>query len=327
VVVQVGVNGDKGTASGVSCHQQYPMTRMWVVSAAGGPPTSGLAAERSTWRYDGRPGGMPLETFEDRLRAEFFKQKAKGAGGKHKLTVPVFLQQVPSWLDHEALEVWRERKCEVLAEPAAAEAGKSTVEWDAIGKLVQIFGQEFQKASAEMVVEILQLKRQPQETCRMLKARVKRLSRETGLLNELEQARKFVSALEAPLRAQVEPVLWGQSPGGIYTLDQALQVAERIDLARALSEGMLAEGRRQTGGTPKEVTAMAVTAGPAATVGCYRCGAHAHCAQECPISRDVVCTGCRKTAHMEAVCWSKDGQRRPEWAGRRGGAGAGGKPG
>jgi hypothetical protein len=241
---------------------------------------------------------MPLETFEDRLRAEFFKQEAKGAGGKHKLTVPVFLQQVPSWLDHEALEVWRERKGEVLAEPAAAEAGKSTMEWDPIGKLVQIFRQEFQKASAEIVVEILQLKRQPQKTCRMLKARVKRLSRETGLLNELEQARKFVSALEAPLRAQVEPVLWGQSPGGIYTLDQAFEVAERIDLARALSEGLLAEGRRQTGGTPREVTAMAVTAGPAATVGCYRCGAHAHRAQECPVSRNVMCTGCGKTGHM-----------------------------
>jgi hypothetical protein len=55
------------------------------------------------------------------------------------------LQQVPSWLDHEALEseVWRERKGEVLAEPAPAEAGKSTAEWDPIGKLVQIFRHEF----------------------------------------------------------------------------------------------------------------------------------------------------------------------------------------
>jgi hypothetical protein len=111
-----------------------------------------------------------------------------------------------------------------------------------------------------------------------------------------------LSALEAPLRTQVEPVLWEQSPRGIHTLDQAFEVAERIDLARALSEGVLAEGRRQTGGTSKEVTAMAVTGGPAATVGCYRCGAHAHRAQECPISRDVVCIGCGKTEHMEAVC-------------------------
>jgi hypothetical protein len=103
--------------------------------------------------------------------------------------------------------------------------------------------------------------------------------------------------------------VWRQSPGGIYTLDQAFKVAERIDLARALSEGVLAKGRRQTGGTPKKVTAMAVTARPVTTVGCYRCGAHAHCAQECPISRYVVCTGCGKTGHMEAVCWSKDGQR------------------
>jgi hypothetical protein len=85
------------------------------------------------------------------------------------LTVAVFLQQVPSWLDHRALEMWRERKGEVLAEPAAAKAGKSMAEWDPIGKLVQIFRQEFE-ASAEMVVEILQLKQQPQKTCRMLKA-------------------------------------------------------------------------------------------------------------------------------------------------------------
>jgi hypothetical protein len=204
VVVQVGSDG---LPVGFLCRQRSLMVGRWVVSSADGPPTSGLVAERSTWRYDGRPRGMPLKTFEDRLQAEFFKQEAKGAGGKHKLTMPVFLQQVPSWLDHEALEVWRERKGEVLAEPAAEEAGKSTVEWDPIGKLVQIFRQEFQKASAEMVVEILQLKRQPQETCRMLKARVKRLSRETGLLNELEHARKFVCALEALLRAQVEPVL------------------------------------------------------------------------------------------------------------------------
>jgi hypothetical protein len=79
----------------------------------------------------------------------------------------------------------------VLAEPAVVKAGKSTVEWDPIGKLVQIFRQEFKKASAEMVVEILQLKRQPQKTCQMLKASMKRLSRETGLLNELEQARNL----------------------------------------------------------------------------------------------------------------------------------------
>jgi hypothetical protein len=49
---------------------------------------------------------------------------------------------------------------------------------------VQIFKQE--KASAEKDMEILQLKWQPQETCRMLKARMKHLLRETGLLNELE---------------------------------------------------------------------------------------------------------------------------------------------
>jgi hypothetical protein len=104
VVVQAGIDGDKGTAGGVFLSSA--VSNGGHVGSVGckWPPTSGLAAERSTWRYDGHPGGMPLETFEVRLRVEFFKQKAKDAGGKHKLTMLVFLQQVPFWLDHEALE-------------------------------------------------------------------------------------------------------------------------------------------------------------------------------------------------------------------------------
>jgi hypothetical protein len=141
----------------------------------------------------------------------------------------------------------------------------------------------------------------------MLKTRVKRLSRETGLLNELRQACKFVSALETPLRPQAEPVLWGLNPRGIYTLDQAFELVKRIDLARALSEGVLAEGWRQIGGAPKEVSAMAVKVVPTATVGCYRCGAPAHRAQECSISQDMVCTSCGKTGHMEVTVGARIG--------------------
>jgi hypothetical protein len=67
-------------------------------------------------------------------------------------------------------------------------------------------------------------------------------------------------------------------------LDQAFEGAKGIDLARALMEVVLAKGRRKIGRAPKEGSAMAATAAPAVSVRCYRCVAHAHCAQECPIS-------------------------------------------
>jgi hypothetical protein len=46
------------------------------------------------------------------------------------------------------------------------------------------------------------------ETCRMLKARLKQLSEETGLLNEEESAVAFVGALPDALRLQVQPLVW-----------------------------------------------------------------------------------------------------------------------
>jgi hypothetical protein len=62
---------------------------------------------------------------------------------------------------------------------------------------------------------------------------------------------------------------------------------KRIDLARALLKvstgGRAAPNWKGTG--PKKVSAMpAATTALTILVGCYHCVAHAHCAQECPIS-------------------------------------------
>jgi hypothetical protein len=83
----------------------------------------------------------------------------------------------------------------------------------------------------------------------------------------------------------------GIEPWRDLHVGSSVQSGKRINLTRVLSERVLAEGRRQTGAA--QVSAMAVTAGLAATVGCYQYGAHAHRAVECPIIQDVVCNGCR----------------------------------
>jgi hypothetical protein len=76
-------------------------------------------------------------------------------------------------------------------------------------------------ASPALVDELLNLERRPEETCRMLLSRLERLNERTGILTKKEAARKFVQALPEGLRTQLEPVLWGASPGGEYSLKQA----------------------------------------------------------------------------------------------------------
>jgi hypothetical protein len=66
----------------------------------------------------------------------------------------------------------------------------------------------------------------------MLKARFKQLSEETGLLNKQERA---VGALPVAFLLQVEPLGWWQSEGGVYSLEKAFQMAERMDLAKAFA--------------------------------------------------------------------------------------------
>jgi hypothetical protein len=130
--------------------------------------------------------------------------------------------------------VWRKHKDRILTPPP--EEGKLSG-WDPLKKVVKLFKKEFRAASAEQVRELDNLKKGPHETIRMLKSRLERLSEETGLLNLQEQALKFLKALPQQLRSQVEPALFSESPGGVFSLDRAFEIAERIDLARAFSEG------------------------------------------------------------------------------------------
>jgi hypothetical protein len=155
-------------------------------------------------------------------------------------------------LECEALRVWRKHRGDIL-KPREAVAG---VEWDPIAEVVKLFKKEFGAASAEQVQELQNLTRREGETCRMLKARLEQLSEETGLLNGQERAVAFVGALPNALRLQVEPLVWSQSEGGVYTLEQAFQVAERMDLARAF-----AVGRRRGREQQLEVVAAATGAG------------------------------------------------------------------
>jgi hypothetical protein len=84
-----------------------------------------------------------------------------------------------------------------------------------------MFKKEFGAASFEQVQELQNLTRRERETCRMLKARLEQLLKETGLLNEQERAVAFVGALPAALRLQVELLVWSQSKGGVYSLEKA----------------------------------------------------------------------------------------------------------
>jgi hypothetical protein len=118
----------------------------------------------------------------------------------------------------------------------------------------------------------------------MLKARLEQLSEETGLLNGQERAVAFVGALPDASRLQVEPLVWSESEGGVYTLEQAFQVAERMDLARAFGVGRRSGGEQQL-----EVVAAAIGAGiityaaDRALPACYRCGQHGHKADACAL--------------------------------------------
>jgi hypothetical protein len=146
--------------------------------------------------------------------------------------------------------------------------------WDHLADVIKLFKEHDGVPSAEKVRELQTLRKGEKETCRMLKSRVERLAEETGMLNGREQAMAFEKALPAELRQRVEPVLWAQSPSGVYSLDAAFQVAEpRIELAQAYAAGM--QGWTELGGSSgRRVSAMQAvdeTKGP-----CYKCGEPGH---------------------------------------------------
>ncbi|GAQ89172.1 hypothetical protein KFL_004940010 [Klebsormidium nitens] len=90
----------------------------------------------------------------------------------------------------------------------------------------------------------------------MLRSRLEYLADETGLLNGQEMAIKFVEALPEKLRVRVEPIVYAMGANGVYTLNQAFEVADRLDLATAYADGRRGKtkedndsyGRRPWGG-------------------------------------------------------------------------------
>jgi hypothetical protein len=182
-------------------------------------------------RFRGRPDTLPIiDAFWDWLEAAYWRAVIKDK----KLTKVEFLRQLPAYLDHKALRLWRHKNDEILRPPEDKEVA---AKWDPIEEVVKLFKKEFGLSSPDKVRELQGLTRRPGEKCRMLRRRLERLCEETGLLTEREKAVKYAKALEPELRAQVRPVLYASSEGGHYTLEQADSIAEKIDLASAYADG------------------------------------------------------------------------------------------
>jgi hypothetical protein len=177
--------------------------------------------------FSGRSGTQSVDDLGNRLEAAYAKARSKDK----KLTRAEFLHQLAGYLECEALRIWRKHRGDILEPRGVAEG----VVCDPIEEVVKLFKKESGAASAEQVQELQNLIRREGETCRMLKARLEQLSEETGLFNEQERAVAFVGALPDALRLQVEPLVWLQSEGGVYSLEKAFQVAERMDLAKAFA--------------------------------------------------------------------------------------------
>lgn len=165
-----------------------------------------VAPMESGKRYDGRPGGVALDDFWDWIEGTYWKAVSK----KASLSRADFCRQMPCFLQHEALHLWRKEKDSILTAPEDT----PVKDWDPIEDMVDLFRREFETASPAMVDELLTLKKGPGETCRMLRSRLEMLNERTAILTEKEAARKFVQALPEELRAQLQPVLWVNSPGG-----------------------------------------------------------------------------------------------------------------
>jgi hypothetical protein len=101
--------------------------------------------------------------------------------------------------------------------------------------------------------------------------------------------------------------------GGVYSLEKAFLVSERMDLAKAF-----AVGRRRGGEQQLEVVAAASGVGivtyaaDKAPPACYRFRQHGHKAHACALPRMVVCETCSTEGHATTACWQKTGK--PEWA-------------
>jgi hypothetical protein len=259
------------------------------------------APSGSVGLFSGRPATRPAEDFEDRLLAAYTKARSKDK----KLTEADFLLQLPAYLEHEALQLWRKRRKDILTKPE----GASDRDWDPIADVIALFKEHFGVASAAKVHELQTLKKREDETCRMLRSRLERLAEKTGLLNAREQALTFVNALPAAVRERIEPILWAKSANGIYSLDDAFQAAERVELAQAYASGMRGWAKTSAPGT-KQSSAHAASAADSSS--CYRCGQAGHQASNCP-GTDSRCNSCHKRGHSEAVCWTPHPELKPDW--------------
>ena len=128
-------------------------------------------------RYNGRPGGLALDDFWDWIEAAFWK-----AVSKKKISRADFCRQMPGFLEHEALHLWRRERASILTLPV----GVVPDDWDPIKDMVELFRREFETPSPEMVHELLNLRKRPEETCRMLRSRLERLNERTGILTGRE---------------------------------------------------------------------------------------------------------------------------------------------
>jgi hypothetical protein len=183
---------------------------------------------------------MPLDDLWDRLEAMFAAQEAKSNSKQKKFTKAVFLRELPIHLEHEALQVWRKHRERILTPPS----NESTDAWDPIEEVIKLFRKTFGVASADKVRELHRMRKRDDETCKILKGRLERSADETGLLNEREKALAFVRALQGELQKHVTPVLYANSKGGQYTLEEAFEIAEKIDLATAYMQRVCKAGSR-----------------------------------------------------------------------------------
>jgi hypothetical protein len=121
----------------------------------------------------------------------------------------------------------------------------------------------------------------------------------------------FAGALLDALRLQVEPLVWSQSKGGVYRLEKAFQVAERMDLAKAFAMG-------RCKGNEQHLEVVAATTGAGITTygsdrtppACYRYGQHGHKADGCALPRTVVCRTCSKEGHGGCSLLAEDTEAR-----------------
>jgi hypothetical protein len=87
---------------------------------------------KSDKRFSGRPDTLPIDAFWDWLEAAYWKAVLK----EKRLIKAEILRQLPAYLDHEALRLWRKKKDQVLKPP---EDKDIVAKWDLIEEVIKLF--------------------------------------------------------------------------------------------------------------------------------------------------------------------------------------------